>query len=326
MKKKVTFLFIIIFSLLILCNTSYATENGIAYVKASKDTIEKGEEIEITVNLKGAKTAALNLSLYFDNSKLEYISEFENANLEGDHIIFVWYDAYGGHGAKDGEVARLKFKAKEEGMAIFSVLGEFYNADGQAIKMEFESKQIQIGKVENNDTTDITRTSNLDIANTNLETLAIENTLLYPPFDNNETKYNAEVSNDLEKLNILAIPQNENAKVKISGIDNLREGDNTINITVTAEDGTTSKVYEIVVHKRSAQEENKYEEEQNTLQEKLDEAYNIEKVSSNINGEINVENNLKSTEENSNSMEIIIVTIIVVGLTTTFWYFYHKKE
>lgn len=34
------------------------------------------------------------------------------------------------------------------------------------------------------------------LQNTNLETLAIENTLLYPPFENDITKYEAEVSNE----------------------------------------------------------------------------------------------------------------------------------
>ena len=49
----------------------------------------------------------------------------------------------------------------------------------------------------------MTRTKNPEKANTNLEVLAIEDTLLNPPFDNTVTQYDTEVSNTVTNLNII---------------------------------------------------------------------------------------------------------------------------
>ena len=49
----------------------------------------------------------------------------------------------------------------------------------------------------------VTKTNNIEDANTNLETLAIENTLLNNIFDNSVTNYNIEVGNNVDSLNIL---------------------------------------------------------------------------------------------------------------------------
>ena len=48
------------------------------------------------------------------------------------------------------------------------------------------------------------------------------------------TNYKAEISNELDNINILAIPQNENAVVKITGKDNLKQVSNLVTIVVTA--------------------------------------------------------------------------------------------
>ena len=71
----------------------------------------------------------------------------------------------------------------------------------------------------------VTKTDNEEIANSNLEILAIENASLEPAFDSNITNYKTEVSNEIRNLNIFAVPENENAKIemvvdhhKLSGI------------------------------------------------------------------------------------------------------------
>lgn len=49
----------------------------------------------------------------------------------------------------------------------------------------------------------------------------------------------------IQKLNILAKPENEKSKIEIVGNSNLKEGENIIKIIVTAEDGTTTRTYKI---------------------------------------------------------------------------------
>jgi hypothetical protein len=116
----------------------------------------------------------------------------------------------------------------------------------------------------------------MNYTNTNLETLAIENTLLYPPFDNSITSYTAEVSNSVSNLNILAIPEAESANAEIVWDNDLKEGNNLITINVIAQDGITKKTYEINVYKRNEEEEAVYNEEQQLNKERLEEIYNLE--------------------------------------------------
>lgn len=53
--------------------------------------------------------------------------------------------------------------------------------------------------------------------NANLEVLAIEGELLEPNFEPDVTEYKLEVSNEVTKLNILAIPEDESSKIEIKG-------------------------------------------------------------------------------------------------------------
>ena len=148
MKNKIINIFILIILVCscYICNISYATETGTVYIQSDKEIIEKDDEIEISINLKDAKTAAFNFSLYFDDTKFECMSDFESMNIKENQILYVWYDENGGNLPKEGELAKFKFKAKEDGLATFVIQGEFYSETGQLIQIEFKEKQIQIGK------------------------------------------------------------------------------------------------------------------------------------------------------------------------------------
>lgn len=84
-----------------------------------------------------------------------------------------------------------------------------------------------------------------------LKTLEITPEGLDPEFDPETTSYTLNVDADVEKLDIIASPNDENATVEISGNDSLVIGDNMVKITVTAEDGTT-RTYNIDVKKQDS--------------------------------------------------------------------------
>ena len=162
----------------------------------------------------------------------------------------------------------------------------------------------------------VSKTSNLELANTNLETLAIENALLNPPFDNLQTNYEVEVPNVTENLNILAVPENEQATIEIIGKENLKEGVNLVTVLVKAADGFTKKSYIIKVNRRNLNEEKKYQEEQEKQIEALENAYKIEKTSADI-----TNYKLDNTNKQSNKYQairnwiiIIFVIIVIVSL------------
>ena len=416
--KKIGYIFCILLTIIIFTkNTSIATTTGTVYLSSDKQAIEIGEEIKITLNIKDINTAVFTSYLHFDNTKLEYISGPENTNIVDNHIIYVWYDETGGSNAKQGELAKFKFKALQNGIATFTTSGEYYTETGQQIDINFEEIQVQIGKEETKlqkeakeeqgtDTTttnsnlnalridvegivptfskdiyeydltigneindievlavsenpnaiveisgnhnlkqglndiiikvisedrtsestykiSVTKTENAELANTNLETLAIENVLLNPPFYTNITNYQIEISNDTTNLNILAVPENEQGIVQIIGNENLQEGNNLISVIVTAPNGITTREYNISAYKRNQEEEQKYLEEQKGRLDKWEEAYDIE-MHSDTNEETNTENN-----ENTNKNTIIYIVLGVIGIiiiTEIIYYVYKKNK
>ena len=409
MLRKIMNICIILICLMI--TKSFANTTGTVYLNANKEIVEIGEEIEVTINIENIKTAAFTAYINFDDTKFEYISGTENTNVIGNRVITLWFDQLGGKQAKTGELIKLKFKAKANGLANFVVSGQFYSENGQLIETDFKELQVEVGKKEaklisdeqgtdtNKSNADlkslrvdiegivptfaqdvkqyylnirntinnvdvlavaenpkssieitgntnlkdglnvisikvvsedktqeniyninVTKTANLDTANTNLETLAIENVLLNPPFDNTITHYDIEISNSTTQLNILAVPENENASTSISGNNDLKEGNNQIVISVTASNGFTKKDFIINAYKRNAQEEEQFINEQEMQQEKLEEAYEIEQT-------FKVEENI-SEEANNNKWYIIggiIVTIIVISIIGII-YFKKKKS
>lgn len=338
-EKRIFFIinmFIIIFCFYNFLYDIHASTKGVVYLTSNKDVIEKDEEIEISLNIEEIKISAFNAYIYFDDSKFEYVSGPENTNVIGNRIICVWYDETGGNMPKDGELANFKFKAREDGNATFNIDGEFYSNVDELIQINFKDFTIQIGKNESLQNVDLNlekgkldfetfEESTLEVKNTDLEILAIENILLNPPFDSNITEYSVDVANELTTLNILAIPENENATVEIIGNKELKEGNNFIKVNVMTLNGLSQKTYNIMVHKRNKNEEEKYIEEQQNNQEKLEEIYEAEKISistpetlenNEIINELKVNsNNLdKKERENSNRLMLVIILFCILFL------------
>ena len=118
-------------------------------------------------------------------------------------------------------------------------------------------------------TISVTKTKDFEKANANLETLAIENVTIEPEFANDIYQYNATVSNITENLNLLAIPEKQNAKVEVAGGENLQYGNNVVNIQVIAENGYMIKQYKINVYRRNEEEQKIADEEQQLNIQKL---------------------------------------------------------
>lgn len=77
-----------------------------------------------------------------------------------------------------------------------------------------------------------------------LKSLSITGIDFTPAFDPSVTSYIATIGEDITEVEVIAQPTNEKAKVEITGNSNLQDGENTVTIVVTAEDGTVTN-YEI---------------------------------------------------------------------------------
>ena len=352
---------------LLLCTCSKATATDIVESKkisseelnitSSSAKIKDGEEFNIAIDLE-EPIAAYTIWVYFDSDKVECISEIDNLNIVENKLIYTWFSETGKN-QKLEHLAQIDFKSKRDGVAAFSVIGEFFNEKGEEIQVNSDSVDVKVGeesitqmseivsvddsknnakldimrlgiegispdflpdvneyylivdenvkdidvtaipqnaeanvkitgnknlknglnKIEidvtsedksekNKYTINVTKTSNEQNANADLETLAIENYVLTPEFDTNETNYTVNVSNNTNNLNILAIASDMNAKVNVTGNTNLKYGNNKVVITVTAENGITLKKYNINAYKRNDNEQADYEKErQETIEQ-----------------------------------------------------------
>lgn len=87
------------------------------------------------------------------------------------------------------------------------------------------------------------------LRNRNLKTLTVSGYDINPVFNKNTVEYYLTVSNDVTSLKITALPENDAAKVTITGDTDLKGIENDILITVKSEKGLT-KTYKIHVTKQ----------------------------------------------------------------------------
>ena len=165
-------------------------------------------------------------------------------------------------------------------------------------------------------TINVTKTRDKEAANSNLETLAIENVMLEPIFDVSVLNYKASIPNSTENLNVFAVPENINGKVEITGKENLKEGDNLVKVRVTATNGYSFKDYIVNVHRRTQEEDKIFEEEQIANSEKLNSIID-EKGLEFFGNEQEVENEEENKNNQKNSYKAIFIVfglIVVVGI------------
>ena len=165
-------------------------------------------------------------------------------------------------------------------------------------------------------TINVTKTRDKEAANSNLETLAIENVMLEPIFDVNILNYKASVSNNTESLNVFAVSENINGKVEVTGKDDLKEGDNLVRVRVTAHNGYSFKDYIVNVHRRTKEEDKIFEEEQNANSEKLNNLIDEKglKFLSNEQEATNEEENKNNQKNSYRTILIVFGLIVVVGV------------
>lgn len=400
MKKiifTICFMLIIFFTVF---NIESFAENKIT-LNADNYSVQKDEEITITANISKEQIAAYTILIYYDKDKVECITNKENINVLEDKIIYTWVSETG-QNKEIEELVNLKFKAKQNGIALFNVIAEIYNEKGEKIDLNYTNIEVKIGENAKNDSEqenreidentsakdddatlqimrvnreginpnfdknvkeyyllidedvkdldittipsnkdakvdiignknlknglnkveikvtskdksktneyiiNVTKTNNFKNSNADLEILAVEYFKLTPEFDKNVTNYSLEVSNKVDKLNIFAVPVDEDAKTNISGNENLKVGNNKIVISVTARDGVTEKKYYINAYRRNTEEDIENEEEQKNI---IKEANSVLEKMNNNN-----ENNDESTESGKeNSKKIIKYSAIIIG-------------
>ena len=85
--------------------------------------------------------------------------------------------------------------------------------------------------------------------NAYLSEFRIDEPGITPSFNKTINNYSVTVGEDVDKLDVTALPEDNKAVVQIDGNVNLKEGENTVTIKVTAEDKKTINIYTLLVTK-----------------------------------------------------------------------------
>lgn len=133
-----------------------------------------------------------------------------------------------------------------------------------------------------------------------LESIKIKDGVISPTFSSMVNDYTAKIkfkkNEKLNKLDITTVTEDPTAKVEIKGNENLKEGENTITITVTSSDGENKQVYTIIA----------------TLEEEKDDT---KKVTTN-----------KVAKKKNNTWLIILLSVLGLGVIITSFILIFKKK
>lgn len=192
-------------------------------------TVTVGDTVTVKMKLSGTGLIAMDATLTYDASLLEYqSSSFSGVTGGSGSISISWYDTTGV--GVDGTSISFTFKAKATGTAVIKPTSvEVTDINYENVELTSKgSSKVTINPVP-------TASSEA-----RLSSLKVSPGTLSPGFDPDTTSYSVTVPAGTTKLTVTAKARDDGASASVSGT-RLSVGTNTVTVTVTAEDGTTKK-------------------------------------------------------------------------------------
>lgn len=212
---------------------------GTGVIQFGDPTVTRDKTFNLTMKVKSTdvrlKTADISIS--YNPTMIEFIS---GTNAEGGAGTVKISGT--GEGKSSGTKTLeyiLKFKALYAGKTEVTIsTQEVIDNTGNLVNItKLGTSAINI------------KPTNTQSKNANLTTLDFSPGELDRTFDPSVLNYNTEVNADVDSLAINAIPEDKDARTKITGNENFNTGINKVTIEVTAPDNKTKKSYVIAVTK-----------------------------------------------------------------------------
>lgn len=210
----------------------------VAYeVSIQSETVEKGEEIPVTVTVTGsALMKSIDAYINYDEAMLEFV-EAEGDCVTGSTGVLRLSDNFEDGGTQSAAY-HLTFRALEVGTATIQVKETFVEEE-ESHEVNAISQGAAKIKIVKNDKVS---------KDASLETLEVYPEGLTPAFSKGQDSYSLKVAEDVQELIISAVPSEPDSIVSIEGHDKLTNGKNTVRITVESPSGLV-KEYTISVTK-----------------------------------------------------------------------------
>ncbi len=232
--RRLKLLIFLLVGFFILPNVAFAASGTIKVTGTS--TVVLGNTATVTVTISSSTAiGSWQMELNYDKSYLQLTS----ASSEAGGTIMANSSATG----VKSKSYTFKFKTLKKGSAKVSVNSyEAYAfSDLSEISLTPSSKTLKIlTKEELEDTYS---------SNAALKKLEVTGYNLTPEFDKKTLNYTLDVENDVEKVTISASKDDANASVSGTGEVTLQEGNNTFEVTVTAQKGN-QQTYTIDIYRK----------------------------------------------------------------------------
>lgn len=249
------------------------------------DTVKVNDSITLTVRASDINGLTNGLAtaqgdIVFDSAYLEYssfkaISSTLSVSYGTKAKRFVALGLGGEYVTSNDNLFSLTFKAKQVGQTKLNIK-DVVIGDTKAIIHSSNVLEKTVTIVDSaNDTPPATPTkpstgvtkpstkpstsssSNKKSSDNTLESLVVVDSKMSPSFHKDTTTYNVVVPSNINKLDIKYVTSDKNARVSISGADNIRDNEvNVVTVIVTAEDGSVKK-YTLNVTKSDEKNSNK---------------------------------------------------------------------
>lgn len=252
-----------------IVTTTFSSETVVATVKIKNPTTEKKETtISISGDLGGAsKTFTLNPGATTTTTKVKSNnSNLTNLGLSVGNLDKT-FDSntleYTVTGIKDTiNSVTINPTCDNCDIKITCPNGGCSVSNTKRVTLQTGANEVNVNVTSEDGTSNKTYKLNIyrgDVTTSSayLQSLKIKDVVLTPTFNSMTNDYSALLEKDLKELNITTITEDPSANVEIKGNKDLKNGENTITITVTSSDGENKQVYTIKVTKEIKKEEKK---------------------------------------------------------------------
>lgn len=235
-----------------------AAANVVIYLSSSSVSI--GQSVTATVSISGSDISAYTIYVSYSSSILQYNSASGATVGGGGGTLTI-----SGTGA--GSIS-ISFTAIANGSASISTSGsEVYDINYNAISISHAGATVTVATADNNSNNNNNNDNDKEkdktteekkedekkeeedddrSNNCNLASLQVSPGTLSPSFSASTTSYSLQVDEDVTSIVVSATAEDSKASTAVSGANSIQKGENTVRVTVTAENGAV-RVYSIRV-------------------------------------------------------------------------------
>ena len=243
--KKVIKIVVLLIALLLLNVLTVKVYGASSYVTVSKSSVNVGDTFTVKV---AGNAASWNVKLSYSGPVTLVNGSTSDAN------------ATGSGNNEDTTFITATFKSTGEGTATFSASGQLVNSDYSSSSAG-GSKTVSItvpapvvddpivndkpakepGTTTNRPITTTPKEETKKSSDSRLSELSIAEGAITPEFNKDVREYALTIPYEITEVNVTATPNHSKATVTVEGNKELKEGENTVTVKITAEDGSESK-------------------------------------------------------------------------------------